>query len=320
MAVLVLQGMQQTFSERLYRGIYGIVEILGVVRCLCLMVAEEETVPQSYELHRWGSFELSNLRLSGGKQALMFQTFASHRSSYTCGGEYQHAVTIVEEFVVTVAMNLLKLSPLSDHVNRALACWSLDMLLHGHVDEMEELMGCFLEMLERTGRVNYAARTAMLESFVRFIRRFRDEHADDYDRSTHESDLWQYGSADVALCRLMKLCFCVSGSVNQSHSFVNMSLPSLSSEDLCSVLRTIASWCQNQGVRGLQSIPDALVSDSSDAIGRVLELAAVNMEDLWDEVGRSATDEYRESVFERMGLTASGEQAASPEIGREHRF
>ena len=204
-------------------------------------------------------------------------------------------------------MNLLKLSPLSDHVNRALACWSPDMLLHGQVGEMEELMGCFLVMLERSGRVNYAARTAMLKTFVRFIRRFRDEHADDYDRSTHESDLWQYGSADVDLCRLMRLCFCVSGSVNRSHSFVNMSLPSVSSEDLCSMLRTILSWCQSQGVRGLQSIPDALVSDSSDAIGRVVELAAVNMDDLWNEVGRSATDEYRESVFERMGLTVSGD-------------
>ena len=55
MAVLVLQGTQQTFSERLYRGIFGVVEILGVVRCLCLMVAEEEAVPQTYELYRWGS-------------------------------------------------------------------------------------------------------------------------------------------------------------------------------------------------------------------------------------------------------------------------
>ena len=55
-------------------------------------------------------------------------------------------------------------------------------------------------------------------------------------------------------------------------------------------------------------------------LGGVVELAAVNMDDLWDEVGRSATDEYRESVFERMGLTASGDRAASPEIGSEHRF
>ena len=83
----------------------------------------------------------------------------------------------------------------------------------------------------------------MLESFVQFIRRFRDEHTDDYDRSTHESELWKYGSADVVLCRLMKLCFCVSGSLNQNHSFVNMSLPEVSSGNLCSVLRTILSWC-----------------------------------------------------------------------------
>ena len=85
-AVLVLQGMQQTFSERLYWGLYSLVESLGVVRRLRLMVAEDETVPQSYELYRWSRFELSDLRLSGGKEALIFQTFASHRSSYTCAG------------------------------------------------------------------------------------------------------------------------------------------------------------------------------------------------------------------------------------------
>ena len=160
----------------------------------------------------------------------------------------------------------------------------------------------------------------MLESFVQFIRRFRDEHADDYDRSTHESDLWQYGSVDVVLRRLIKLCFCVSGSVNQRHSFVNMSLPEVSSENFCSVLRTILSWCQSQGVRNLQSIPYALVSDGSDAIGRVIDLAALSMDDLWDEVGRSATDGYSESVFEWMGLTVNGDRIASPEIGSEHRF
>ena len=55
--------MQQTFSERLYRGIYSLVEILGVVRRLCLMVAEDETVPQPYELYRWSRFELSDLRV-----------------------------------------------------------------------------------------------------------------------------------------------------------------------------------------------------------------------------------------------------------------
>ena len=217
-------------------------------------------------------------------------------------------------------MNLLKLSPISDHVNLALACWSPDLLLHGQVGEMEELMGCFLEMLERNGRVNYPARTSMLESFAQFIRRFRDDQADDYDRSNHESDLWQYGSTDVVLRRLMKLCFCVSGSVNQSHSFVNMSLPEVSSEDLCSVLRTILSWCQSQGVRNLQSVPDVLVSDSNDATGRVIELASISMDDLWDEVGRSSTDGYRESVFERMGLTVNGDRVASPEIGSEHRY
>ena len=58
---------------------------------------------------------------------------------------------MVEEFVITVAMNLLRLSPLSDHVNMALPCWSPDIWLPGQVGEMEELMGCYLALLERSG-------------------------------------------------------------------------------------------------------------------------------------------------------------------------
>ena len=72
--------LQQTSSDRLYRGIYGVSEILKVVRRFCLMVAEDSTVPESYEAYRWTSFELSSLRLSAEKESLMFQTFASHRS------------------------------------------------------------------------------------------------------------------------------------------------------------------------------------------------------------------------------------------------
>ena len=101
---------------------------------------------------------------------------------------------------------------------------------------------------------------------------------------------------------------------------MNMSLPDLSSENLCSLSRTILNWCHSRCVRRLHSIPDALVSESSDAVGRVVELAAVSMDDLWDDVGRSATDGSRDSFFERMGLTVDGHRVASPEIGREHRF
>ena len=140
------------------------------------MVAEDSTVPESYELYRWTNFEISSLRLSAGKESLMFKTFASHRSRYPCGGEFQHAVTVVEEFVITIAMNLLQLPQVSDRTNMALACWGPDMLMHANISEMEEIMDCYLETLERRGRLVVTDRTPMLESFVRFIRQFRDDH------------------------------------------------------------------------------------------------------------------------------------------------
>ena len=73
-------------------------------------------------------------------------------------------------------------------------------------------------------------------------------------------------------------------------------------------------------MRSPHSIPDGLVSERSDAVGRAIDPGAVSLEDLWDEVGRESTNGYRESVFERMGFTVNGDREGSPEIGSEYRF
>ena len=121
---------------------------------------------------------------------------------------------MVEELIITVAMNLLRLPQVSDRTNMAMAYWGPDMLMHASINEMEEIMSCYLEMLERRGRLVAADRTPMLEGFVRFNRQFRDDHGECYDLQTHESELWQYGSTDGVLRRLMQISFCVSGSSN----------------------------------------------------------------------------------------------------------
>ena len=84
--VLVLKTMKQTFSESLHRGLYGVNELLRTVRELCLMVAEPATVPESFEMHRWGSFQLDDLRLSATRESQIYRTFEAHRVYYTCGG------------------------------------------------------------------------------------------------------------------------------------------------------------------------------------------------------------------------------------------
>ena len=81
-------------------------------------------------------------------------------------------------------MNLLCLPQVSDQTNMALACWGPEMLMHARISEMEEIMGCYLETLERRGRLVATDRTPMLESFVRFISQFRDDHGEDYDLQT----------------------------------------------------------------------------------------------------------------------------------------
>ena len=148
---LVLKNKKHTFSDHLYRGLYGVDEVLRTVRELCLMVAAPATVPESFELHRWAGFQLNDLRLSAGRESQMYRTFETHRGNYACGGEYREAVTVVEEFLITVAINLLRMPQVSDQVNMALSCWCPDVLKRGSVNEMQETISYFLEALERNG-------------------------------------------------------------------------------------------------------------------------------------------------------------------------
>ena len=61
-----------------------------------------------------------------------------------------------------------------------------------------------------------------------------------------------------------------------------------------------------------------LVRESMESVTRAVDLQALTMDGLWDEVGRVATDGYRQSVIARMGFDAEGEQAVSPKIGGAH--
>ena len=66
------------------------------------------------------------------------------------------------------------------------------------------------------------------------------------------------------------------------------------------MLCMILSWCKSRRVRSVQSIPEDLVADSIDAAGRAIDSQAERMDDLWDGVGKVATEGYRESAMERM--------------------
>ena len=92
---------------------------------------------------------------------------------------------------------------------------------------MEETVIYYLEMLESRGQVSHEDRASMLESYVQFIGKFRDNHSEDDDLGAHESELWQYGTANLSLQRLMQWSFCVSGSVNQTVQFAYPSVPVL---------------------------------------------------------------------------------------------
>ena len=130
------------------------------------------------------------------------------------GGGYPTAVSVVEEFLITVAMDLLRMPQVADQVNMALSCWSPDVLMRGRVNEMQETIGYFLEALERNGVIAEEERTAMSESYIQFVRQFRDDHTGEYASDVHDNELLQYGANNVNLLRMMQLSLCLSSSIN----------------------------------------------------------------------------------------------------------
>ena len=203
-------------------------------------------------------------------------------------------------------MNLLRMPQISDRVNMALACWCPDVLMRGSINEMQETIGYFLEALEGNSVIAGEERIAMSESYVRFVRQFRDDQPSEYASDVHDRELLQYGTNDANLRRMMQLSLYLSGSVIQNAQMVNICLAALSSESLRSIFLTILSWCEARNVRGLQSIPDGLVMESSEVIGRSEDLRDVTLGSLWDEIGRESPDGYRGAVLKRLGFTSDG--------------
>ena len=107
------------------------------------------------------------------------------------GGEYRAAVTVVEEFLITIAMNLLRMPQISDQVNMALASWCPDVLMRGSVNELQETIGYCLEALEGNGVIAEEERIAMSDSYVQFVRQFRDDHTSEYASDVHDRELLQ---------------------------------------------------------------------------------------------------------------------------------
>ena len=112
----------------------------------------------------------------------------------------------MEEFVITVALNLLQLPQVLDQVNMALACWGPDVLLHSRIVEMEELMDCYLEMLESRGRLVQADRMSMLDFLCAAL--------DNTEMTMREEMMWECmrmrnGNTGRRILFYVDLCSCV---------------------------------------------------------------------------------------------------------------
>ena len=100
---------------------------------------------------------------------------------------------------------------------------------------------------------------------------------------------WRWASSCVAVGELT--CDVTSGICNR-------------------ILRSLAK----HGMRYLESVQGQLLDEVIKSNERLLDLAELNEELLWDDIGIVAGEDSRQSLYNRLGNNSDGERAVSPEI------
>ena len=80
------------------------------------------------------------------------------------------------------------------------------------------------------------------------------------------------------------------------------------------VCSSILSYLKTHSIRQFESVSGPLLEDIVESTTHFTDLSELSEEMLWDDVGVVADEEYRQSVYDLIGFTATGERAASPEV------
>ena len=111
---------------------------------------------------------------------------------------------------------------------------------------------------------------------------------------------------------IMMLCLCGGNSAQIAELKANAG--EVDAEFMASVSQTIGSWLNSQRVSGYDSISESLIDNEVTSLIRNANDVVSAEDEMWDAVGRAATNKYREGLFARLGYTAEGERCQSPEL------
>ena len=85
---------------------------------------------------------------------------------------------------------------------------------------------------------------------------------------------------------MMQIIFCLSGSVSLEAFFPTVEVAGISAEDVKRILQTVFGWCESHGVWSFESVSIERVSESMDLVTRPVDLQAITMNGLLDELDR----------------------------------
>ena len=301
------------FSEEPVSRLYIVYELIQFARRLLVRVAVVDELPGAYQLSAWLRLRRSDVQLDAVKLEQLCGVFAEHRVK--CGTEldFQALVVRIRRVLVNLALEVLSLDGLHDVLSVGCSSLCPALLVNGEEKTIVREVRHAVELFGEYGRVSIAEQDRLIRGYVRLLRAFRRS-----GRSVDYSDvvpvLYELCTDNDDGKQLLTMMLCLSGGNSARIAELKTNAGEVDPEFMASVCQTIGSWLDAQRVSNYDSISESLIDNVITSLTRNARDVVSAEDEMWDAVGRVATNQYREGLFARLGYTAEGERCQSPEL------
>ena len=256
---------------------------------------------------------LDSCVLSEIEQQALIASFSTDHNLTEDVTVYDEDVSRVPSFLLSVVKNVLLLPGIRDDLAFVRSVSSLVCV--AEADLLAEIHN-FTGLLAEMGRISLVEQGQMELGFLEYTTAFRREpRPAGATADCSAVDLLRYCSSRGAQS-LLQFVFCLGGGVQDTSNATWEGIGHRSSDVMSCICAVISGYLSANHVRSYGSVSEPLLEEVMESHRRLVDLAEITEDTLWDDVGIVAGEDYRFQLYASLGYNVTGERTASPEIGK----
>ena len=312
--VLVTTSYRWSFGSNSLRSSHWAYESACFVQSILCNLVDEDSLPSVFDVRSSLEVDVGSLVLSDEKLQVLRGEFSVHLADFDDAAVFDEQVSMVRQFLLLVVEEVLALPGIREEVTYHLSVCCPAVLLCADDAILFNEVEQFTVLLMELSRIGLVEKKRMDRSFARFLASFRQNAVETSVGSASASVEIMRACCSVSEQRLMRYLMCLGEPAVFPLNVSCVGVGELSSNVTTSVCSSILSYLQSHHVRHYDSVSGPFLEEIAESTGRVMALADLTEDTLWDDVGVVADEEYRQSLYDLMGFTVGGDRAPSPEI------